>query len=384
METGLWARLPNIPGVVGEDFASLPTGVRQGCTLSPWLFAVYLAAATRDIDAQLSKAGLDWSIPLACDFTAVTVHDESSSDAGPTPETRNQPFNSLLYADDILYMRVAEDGQLLLRQNRHILQIVKATFQKYSLRVNQAAGKTELAIHFVTKSSELKAGIMADAQSRGENKPSLGLADGTSMFINSTYVYLGKWTSPSCKQSKEIRCRRGYSLAALKELSPVLKSTEIPLKLKVETCTIYALSRFTYCIGTHDLCTQIERKMLQRAYYKLLYVAVSLHVKRDPEQPHVSYLELAKQTRMPTFMALQYGRVLSLFARVAISRCHLTHSVLLLSAGSPGCWHGLVVSALTWLREASGAFPNAPVPDQSTLEPVSYTHLRAHETEADL
>eukprot|EP00971_Amphidinium_carterae_P066291 1312823-Amphidinium_carterae.2 len=370
METGLWARLPGIPGVPGEDFAGLPTGVRQGCTLSPWLFAVYLAAATRDIDAALAEAGLDWSIPSFSGFTGAT---STAADTEASVERAHIAFNSLLYADDIVCLRVAQDGQMLLRQNRRILQIVKLTFQKYSLRINQAAGKTELAIHFVTQASELKAGIMADTQQRGESKPSVLLDDGTALYINNTYLYLGKWTSPACKQAKEIRCRRGYSLAALKEIGSVLKSTEVPLRLKVEACATYALSRFTFCIGTHNLCTQAEMKMLQRAYYKLLYVAVRLHLKRDPERPHVSYVELAKQSKMPTFMALLYGRVLSLFSRIATSQCRLTHSVLALASGADGSWQGIVVHALTWLKETTHKFDNSPTPS-------THTHLKIGQT----
>eukprot|EP00971_Amphidinium_carterae_P052202 1027861-Amphidinium_carterae.2 len=194
MEAGFWARLPGISRVLGESFASLPTGVRQGCSLSPWLFAVYLSAATASIDQRLRDAGLDWSVPLLSGFNA----------AGETAQSVEFiAFHSLLYADDILYMRAAADGQLLLRQNRHILQIAKATFAEYSLLMNQSAGKTELAIHFAAKASELKAGIMADSKAWGLDKPTLPLTDGSVLFVNSSYLAVLREMDITCLQASE-------------------------------------------------------------------------------------------------------------------------------------------------------------------------------------
>eukprot|EP00971_Amphidinium_carterae_P059934 1185586-Amphidinium_carterae.1 len=126
----------------------------------------------------------------------------------------------------------ANEGKELLKMCRHMLQIIKATFAEYNLVLNQSAGKTELAVHFASRSSELKAGIMVDSLERGIDHPTLGLPDGTSLIVSSTYLYLGRWTDPSCRQSKEIRCRKGQAMAAMRDLQPILKNADVPLPLK--------------------------------------------------------------------------------------------------------------------------------------------------------
>eukprot|EP00971_Amphidinium_carterae_P275040 5457238-Amphidinium_carterae.3 len=154
-----------------EQYASLPTGVRQGCSLSPFVFAVYAEAATSDIGRRLKEEGLDMHVLQIGGFGVAL-------EAGACALTI--PFNSLLYADDILYMR----------QNRHMLRIVKTQ----------------------AHAAPLKAGITADALSRGSDKPSVMLEDGSILFVGSSYVYLCKWTSPGCQQAKEIRCRGGHAI----------------------------------------------------------------------------------------------------------------------------------------------------------------------------
>eukprot|EP00971_Amphidinium_carterae_P101699 2012826-Amphidinium_carterae.2 len=246
-----------------------------------------------------------------------------------------------------------------------MLQIIKATFAEYNLVLNQSAGKTELAVHFATRSSELKAGIMVDSLERGMDIPTLGLPDGTALIVSSTYLYLGRWTDPSCRQSKEIRCRKGQSMAAMRDLQPILKNADVPLALKVDACSTYSVSWFTYCIGTHNLMSKGEYKQLCRAYYKLLFAAASVHL-QGPDS-HTSYAQVASLTKMPTFSALRYGRVLSLFARLAASRCVLTYSVLALSCESRGSWHSLCVQALSWLQNSTTTFRNVPPPTLDNL-----------------
>eukprot|EP00971_Amphidinium_carterae_P097874 1936494-Amphidinium_carterae.1 len=70
---------------------------------------------------------------------------------------------------------------------------------------------------------------------------------------------------------------------------------------------------------------------------------------------------------MPTFSALRYGRVLSLFARLATSSCVLTYSVLALSSTSRGSWHSLCVHALRWLQNSTLSFRNVPPPTLDNL-----------------
>eukprot|EP00971_Amphidinium_carterae_P052203 1027861-Amphidinium_carterae.3 len=101
---------------------------------------------------------------------------------------------------------------------------------------------------------------------------------------------------------------------------------------------------------------------------EVLYVTARVHISPTNDQHHISYAELSTLTKMPTFVALQYGRVLSLFGRLAMVQCRLTFSVLALSAHVPGRWHGLVISALTWLKAVAADFRNAPVPTLHTLD----------------
>eukprot|EP00971_Amphidinium_carterae_P275039 5457238-Amphidinium_carterae.2 len=112
----------------------------------------------------------------------------------------------------------------------------------------------------------------------------------------------------------------------------------------------------------------MEMKLLIRSYYKILCVAAGRILRQKERQFKVSYRELAALTSMPTFVALHYGRVLSLFARLCLEQCVLTFSALALSAQAKGCWQGLLIRALRWLKASKSDFRNAPEPSMHTLD----------------
>eukprot|EP00971_Amphidinium_carterae_P306621 6093245-Amphidinium_carterae.1 len=79
------------------------------------------------------------------------------------------------------------------------------------------------------------------------------------------------------------------------------------------------------------------------------------------------YAHLRTATRMPSFTALKFSRMVSLFGRVSASSSHLLFSMMALSSGSQWDWCVKLLDALAWLRNLSPSLSNTPVPAVDSL-----------------
>eukprot|EP00971_Amphidinium_carterae_P300206 5964686-Amphidinium_carterae.3 len=251
MQGGLWAQIPGLPGHSTQSFVSVASGVRQGCSLSPWLFSLYVGVIMSDLDDIFKERGLDFTIPK---------HGRFAGQSGDGMKS----INAILFADDITFMRADADGRQLLHKCRQVMQLCKATFERYCLKVNQGAGKTELCVHFPKQASALKAGLAQSSGRRDGKHTTLVLEDGSHLIVSTSYLFLGRWSNPSGAQAKEVKVRRGAGLSAVKEISNILKSVEVPTVLKVNQCSSLAISRLSYCIGVCDLYTARDLQVLSR------------------------------------------------------------------------------------------------------------------------
>eukprot|EP00971_Amphidinium_carterae_P011433 225123-Amphidinium_carterae.1 len=199
--------------------------------------------------------------------------DEFSGFGAPCGTTLS--CNALLFADDVVFGRVGECGLALVRQNAKILSVCRAAFTQFNLVINMSPGKTELTTHFVRQASAIKAGLAEAGRTNGSKRPVVVMDDGALLTVSSTYVYLGRWTSPALAHLKEARTRKGSALSAVKELSTVMKSSRVPRPLKVSACSAYALPRLTYCIGAIGSWSTKEQQVLCRGYYLMLQAAAS-------------------------------------------------------------------------------------------------------------
>eukprot|EP00971_Amphidinium_carterae_P343338 6483030-Amphidinium_carterae.1 len=353
MQGGLWAQIPDLPGYSGQSFVSIAAGVRQGCSLSPWLFSLYVGVIMSDLDDMFKERGLDFVIPVHSSFPGMQVE-------------RERTLNAILFADDITFLRADEDGLQLLRMCRQVMQMCKATFKRYCLQVNQGPGKTELCIHFPRQASALKAGLAQCTGAGDGKKAAIDLEDGSSLIVSASYLFLGRWSNPSGSQCKEVKVRRGAGLTAVKEMGHLLRSVAVPVALKVNECSSVAVSRLSYCLGVCDLYTARDIRVLSRGYYLILQAAIRSTLPKG--QMNVPYVQLVRKTGLPTFETLRYSRILSFYGRLAVSHCELTYSALGLSWGQVGSWSGCLVKALTWLQSKCDTFRNVSVPAIKSMQ----------------
>eukprot|EP00971_Amphidinium_carterae_P253864 5039889-Amphidinium_carterae.1 len=130
-------------------------------------------------------------------------------------------------------------------------------------------------------------------------------------------------------------------------MASVMRSSHVPVKLKVAACTCYSLPRLTYGIA----CP---------------WRAASALMKQ--REAKVSYKELRDFTGMPTFLAIYHNRVLSLFRRVAASNNKLLFSAIALTRDISGSWLSCVVAALAWFRSVTPSLANVVEPSIATLD----------------
>eukprot|EP00971_Amphidinium_carterae_P231144 4587139-Amphidinium_carterae.1 len=226
-----------------------------------------MSAVTNEIDDQLERAGLTYTVPSS--NVLAQLHHEGD------PGVR---FNSLLYADDVVFPRTDQSGQ----------QLLKASAICQSLAVNQGPGKTELVVHFPRQSSELKAGLVVASHSRVTAvADSVGLADQGS-------------PDKASAQAKEVRTRRAQAFDAVTDMAAVLKQSHVPLRLKIDAVASKSVSRLT--LGTHNWYTKRDLRSLARGYYRILRSAAGATVRASGT--HASLFDLIKVTKMPTFEAL--------------------------------------------------------------------------------
>eukprot|EP00971_Amphidinium_carterae_P189271 3757068-Amphidinium_carterae.1 len=110
-------------------------GLKQGCVLASWLFAVFLDAAKKEIRNDLETSGLLLTLP------AVTPDTYPHADANET-----LAVTSLDWVDDMCSPRWSRDPLEALRESRAAFSITLAGLRRFHLRPNLQKDKTEMMV----------------------------------------------------------------------------------------------------------------------------------------------------------------------------------------------------------------------------------------------
>ena len=183
-----------------SDWFPVTSGVRQGCTLSPLLFVIYM--------------------------------DQITKEANPNPGA----LNELMFADDQAMIN-ADEEQLQEHQDQ-----LNTSCKNYDMNIS--ASKTEVMT--VSRRPE-KLGISIN---------------GTQLKQAAEFKYLGSIFTENGKLDREIEIRCQKANAVSYQLAPLLKHPNIPMNTKAKLINAIFLPTLTYQCQTWSLTKALERKMV--------------------------------------------------------------------------------------------------------------------------
>ena len=178
-------------------------GVRQGCTLSPWLFNVFMDRVTREAIRQFQS-----EVRLSTGNVGV-----------------------LLFADDIVVMSELEEGL------QHSMQVMSGVLSKWELKVNWRKTKV---MRVARKSEDCEVKIGEEVVDQVDEMK-----------------YLGVMISSDRRMEKEVEARIGSATRVIGGMNEtVLKRKELSRspKLKVVNATMIPTLLYhceTWCLSKH-------------------------------------------------------------------------------------------------------------------------------------
>ena len=194
------------------------TGIRQGCTLSPFLFTLILSAIMQDVESKVKQEH-----PLATTPTMAVM--------------------DLEYADDTaLIAQTAEIATKLLRYT-------EAEAARYGLKLNRSK-TARLAYNTV--------------------EPVM-FADGTGVPQSHTIAYLGTLMSDTGHTDEEVRSRMRKALVATKALKPIWGAKCISREMAIRvlrscvfSALVYSMHTLALPTGTEDRLNALQARCLRR------------------------------------------------------------------------------------------------------------------------
>eukprot|EP00971_Amphidinium_carterae_P352743 6492720-Amphidinium_carterae.2 len=200
-------------------------GLKQGCRLAPFLYALYASAAKSDIQRNLELSGLLQSLPAP------------SEESFPVcEEGRSVPFFTIDWVDDMLQPRWASTPTEAVAEAQVAYAIALQGLSDYGLRPNHKKGKTELlTVLRGPCSRSLQMGLKEDG--------GLQLAGGTLLRTTSSYRHLGVLLGGGVSSTQHIRAAAASARASNRKLSRLLKNQVFPRHLKLRLVSTFSLSR---------------------------------------------------------------------------------------------------------------------------------------------
>ena len=189
---------------VEEDLsnpAEIKRGVRQGCVLSPYLFNIYTEYIFRESN----------------DLRGIQIH--------------GQNINNIRYVDDTTLLANNE------KDLQMIFDTVKEQSEKNGLNMNVSKTKTMV----ISKNNELKVNIKADAE----------ILEQVDHF-----KYLGQIVNKDLKNDQEIIKRIAQAKSTFINMSDILTSRDISLKLRLKIISLYIYPIILYGDETWTLYTE--------------------------------------------------------------------------------------------------------------------------------
>lgn len=194
-----------------NEEAAIQQGVRQGCSLSPILFNLYIQKAMDEVRAAL------------IDTHGVRVHGEK--------------IDMIRFADDIaLIAESKEDLEELLGTIQRILN------RNYNMKINKTKTKTMVV-------------------SRRNTKVSITLENVKISNVDS-FTYLGSRMTAGNKDTSDIKSRIHLAKTAFNKRSKLFTSRNISLKAKKRVLKVYVWSVLLYASETWSI-SEAEKKKLE-------------------------------------------------------------------------------------------------------------------------
>eukprot|EP00971_Amphidinium_carterae_P331353 6464850-Amphidinium_carterae.2 len=223
-----WFQLPQTHSYVTEGGAATQVlkstqGIRQGDCLSTYLFCVFFDVALQALHEHISIHTDE------IDFFGGLIGDERPLMCTPGDDTGElQRLTLVAYADDIMIPVAHRDPRELLRQLQGLMECMCKVFDRFQLRLNHGAQKTEACIRLTTSAAKplmqhLKETPIVGRDGRIDSHPYIPFSSGA-LRVVSSYRHLGRWTGMGINPHQDMAVQRARTLEAFHQNQRVLTS----------------------------------------------------------------------------------------------------------------------------------------------------------------